>query len=91
MPRRVGSGCRFGGPMRRTVTCNLQSLSRFVVVGVRGQATLTTISGYEKIFRKFEFTQGILHGVQKAGELLVEHFPRGPDDRDELPDNVAHD
>ena len=27
-------------------------------------------------FRKSEFTPGILHGVQKAGELLAEHFPR---------------
>ena len=27
-------------------------------------------------FRKSEFTEGILHGVQKAGELLAEHFPR---------------
>jgi len=27
-------------------------------------------------FRKSEFTAGILHGVQKAGELLAEHFPR---------------
>ena len=31
------------------------------------------MSGY---FRKSEFTPGILHGVQKAGELLAEHFPR---------------
>jgi uncharacterized membrane protein len=31
------------------------------------------MAGY---FRKSEFTPGILHGVQKAGELLAEHFPR---------------
>ena len=31
------------------------------------------MSGY---FRKSEFTSGIIHGVQKAGELLAEHFPR---------------
>jgi len=31
------------------------------------------MSGY---FRKSEFTPGILHGVQKAGELLATHFPR---------------
>jgi uncharacterized membrane protein len=35
------------------------------------------MTGY---FRKFEFTPGIIHGVQKAGELLAEHFPRpGPE------------
>jgi len=33
------------------------------------------MSGY---FRKSEFTPGIIHGVQKAGELLAEHFPRRP-------------
>ena len=27
-------------------------------------------------FRKSEFHAGIVHGVQKAGELLAEHFPR---------------
>ncbi len=27
-------------------------------------------------FRKSEFTEGIVHGVRKAGELLSEHFPR---------------
>lgn len=27
-------------------------------------------------FRKSEFTQGIVHGVKKAGELLAEHFPK---------------
>ena len=30
------------------------------------------MAGY---FRKSEFTPGIIHGVQKAGELLAEHFP----------------
>jgi len=29
-----------------------------------------------RYFRKSEFTPGIIHGVQKAGELLAEHFPR---------------
>jgi uncharacterized membrane protein len=42
-------------------------------------------------FRKSEFTQGILHGIEKAGKLLAEHFPRRPDDRNKLPDGVAHD
>lgn len=27
-------------------------------------------------FRKSEFTEGIIHGIQKAGELLAEHFPK---------------
>jgi uncharacterized membrane protein len=32
-----------------------------------------TMSNY---FRKSEFTPGLIHGVQKAGEILAEHFPR---------------
>ena len=31
------------------------------------------MTGY---FRKSEFTEGIIHGVKKAGELLAEHFPK---------------
>jgi uncharacterized membrane protein len=31
------------------------------------------MTGY---FRKGEFTPGIIHGVQKAGELLAQHFPK---------------
>jgi uncharacterized membrane protein len=27
-------------------------------------------------FSKSEFTEGIVHGVRKAGEMLAEHFPR---------------
>jgi uncharacterized membrane protein len=27
-------------------------------------------------FHKSEFTEGIIHGVKKAGELLAEHFPQ---------------
>ena len=42
-------------------------------------------------FKKSEFTQGIVNGVRKTGELLAQHFPRRPDDRNELPDRVAHD
>lgn len=47
-----------------------------------------SMTGY---FRKSEFSEGIIHGIAKAGELLAEHFPRQPDDRNELPDEIAHD
>ncbi len=29
-------------------------------------------------FRKSEFTEGIIHSVKKAGEILAEHFPNNP-------------
>ena len=42
-------------------------------------------------FKKGEFTSGILHGIEKAGDLLARHFPHKPDDKNELPDDIAHD
>ena len=42
-------------------------------------------------FKQSHFSRGIIHGVHKAGELLAEHFPRHPDDQNQLPDQVAHD
>lgn len=39
-------------------------------------------------FRKSEFTEGVVQGIKRAGELLAEHFPRRPDDANELPDRV---
>lgn len=42
-------------------------------------------------FRQSDFSEGILHAIRKAGELLARHFPPRPGDRNELPDDVAHD
>ena len=42
-------------------------------------------------FRAAEFTAGIVQGITRAGELLAEHFPRRPDDSNELPNRVEHD
>ncbi len=42
-------------------------------------------------FRNSEFTEGVLHGVKRAGELLAKHFPRRRDDKNELSNRVAHD
>lgn len=39
-------------------------------------------------FKRGEFTEGLLHGIEKAGALLAEHFPRSADDKDELPNKV---
>ncbi len=71
---------------------------QFAVVGDRGvhercgdvfwKELATEMSGH---FAKLDFTNGLVHGVNKAGELLARHFPRRPDDVNELPDDVAHD
>jgi len=44
-----------------------------------GEAFWRELAGaMEGCFRRSEFTSGIIHGVQKAGELLAQHFPRPP-------------
>jgi uncharacterized membrane protein len=42
----------------------------------------------EAHFKRREFTEGLVNGVQRAGELLALNFPRRPDDRNELPNQV---
>jgi len=42
-------------------------------------------------FHAGEFTEGIVEGINRAGDLLAVHFPRRPDDRDELPNQVERD
>ncbi len=51
-------------------------------------ALATEISGH---FQRGEFTSGIVHAVNRAGDLLAQHFPRRPEDENELPDNIASD
>jgi len=56
---------------------------KFAVIGDTGvhakcgdgfwQELAQAITGY---FHKSQFTEGIAHGVSKAGDLLAEHFPR---------------
>ena len=42
-------------------------------------------------FRQGQFTEGIIHGIHKAGELLAKHFPGKPNHPNQLPDDIAHD
>jgi uncharacterized membrane protein len=39
-------------------------------------------------FKRSELTDGLVLGIERAGALLAEHFPRTPDDRNELPDTI---
>ncbi len=39
-------------------------------------------------FHSGDFAGGVVTGINRAGELLSVHFPRHPDDRNELPDAV---
>ena len=71
---------------------------RFAVIGDQGvhdrcgdefwRLLADEMSGY---FKSSQFTEGIVHAVHKAGELLAGHFPRRDDDKNELSDEVARD
>jgi uncharacterized membrane protein len=39
-------------------------------------------------FKAGDFTAGLVVAIERAGELLALHFPRDPDDRNELPDSI---
>lgn len=39
-------------------------------------------------FKRGDFTAGLEHGIATAGTLLAQHFPRSPDDVNELPDTI---
>jgi uncharacterized membrane protein len=45
-------------------------------------------SRMETRFRQGEFTTGLVEGIERAGGLLAQHFPREPGDKDELPNKV---
>jgi uncharacterized membrane protein len=38
--------------------------------------------------RAARYTEAIVSGISMAGELLARHFPRGTDDRNELPNEI---
>ncbi len=50
-----------------------------------------TAAEIETHFRKGDFTDGIVRGIAKIGDLLAAHFPRSAADIDELPDQVTED
>jgi uncharacterized membrane protein len=42
----------------------------------------------EESFRRGEFTEGVIRGVGKVGDLLTRHFPRSKADQNELPNAI---
>jgi uncharacterized membrane protein len=42
-------------------------------------------------FVEGRFTEGLVKGIRRAGELLARHFPKSDADRNELPDGMAGD
>ena len=39
-------------------------------------------------FKRGDFTAGLVHGIEKAGALLAEQFPRTAGDKNQLPDAI---
>lgn len=45
-------------------------------------------SEMEESFRRGEFTDGVVRGVARVGDLLARHFPRTAVDKNELPNRI---
>ena len=67
----------------------------FAVIGDRGvhekcgEAFWRALAdGMTERFKRGEFTDALVLAIERAGALLAEHFPRSPDDRNELPDQI---
>ena len=41
-------------------------------------------------FKKGEYTEGLINGIERAGELLREYFPCQKDDKNELLDEISY-
>jgi uncharacterized membrane protein len=39
-------------------------------------------------FRRGEYTEGVMKGIERVGEVLARHFPPKAGDRDELPNTI---
>ncbi len=70
----------------------------FFIVGDEAIHGKCGIASWEKIatemqaqFRTGKFTGAILHGIESAGKLLAEHFPRDKQKLNELPDNIVEE
>jgi uncharacterized membrane protein len=50
-----------------------------------------TSTAMEEAFHRGEFTGGLIAGIERIGELLKAHFPRGAKEGNELPDEIDED
>lgn len=73
------------------------SMHRFAIIGDKGINDRVPEDFWDEIrdvmqdhFRKGDFTQGVIEGVQRSGIKLREFFPRRPGDKNELPDEISY-
>ena len=48
-------------------------------------------AGMSQRMKEHRFTDAIVSAIEEAGSALQNHFPRQPNDRNELPDEIAGD
>jgi len=48
-------------------------------------------AGMTELLKQGRLTEAILDAIQKVGDVLARHFPRGSDDQNELPDRIVRD
>ena len=76
----------FVAPRRR----RLIVLSDTAIDAVLGTAfSETVVAAITERFRIGDLTGGLVHGIELIATQLAVHFPRGADDRNELPDAVV--
>lgn len=68
---------------------------RFAIIGDTGINQLIDSSLWDDIrlkveaaFREHRFAEGLIGGIDMAGEILKKHFPADGSNRNELPDNI---
>jgi len=73
-------------------------LQQFAVVGDEGIDAKCGVDFWQQIASEItahlkagEFTEAVVDAVTHVGNVLAKHFPRSPDDRNELPNQVARD
>jgi uncharacterized membrane protein len=49
------------------------------------------VEGMEPSLKRGDFTEALLHGVEKVGSLLAAHFPPNAEGRNSLPDAVVEE
>ena len=84
---------------RNAVLIYLVPLTRqFAIVGDAGvhekcgDAFWQQVSaGMAGLLKQGRFTEAIIEAIQMIGDTLARHFPRDPDDRNELPDRIVRD
>jgi uncharacterized membrane protein len=85
--------------LRNAVLIYLAPLSRqFAVVGDTGVHEKCGDGFWQEVVAAMKprlqgenFTEAILDGIRKVGDVLAQHFPREPGDKNELADQIIRD